>query len=824
VAYSDERYATIPTFVTLTFSEVTPMKSHSRIPELLAPAGSVDALYAAIANGADAVYLGIDRLNARRGAENFTLETLADACRFAHLRGRRVYLTLNIAVLAAEMNEALEVVAAAWSAGVDAVIVQDVGLLSNIRTLLPQVRVHASTQLNAHSSATVAALADAGVARVTLARETSLVEIGRLAAAGAERGVETESFVHGALCVCYSGQCLLSSLIGGRSANRGLCAQPCRLAYQLVDSGGVELADVGAHLLSPKDLAGIALLPELIASGVASLKIEGRMKSPEYVALVTGVYRQALDRAATDPDSFGVRDGEWSVLSEAFSRGFAEAYLSEQRGNEIMSYQRPNNRGVPLGRVVTSESRTATIQLDATLESGDTIEVWTSRGRFAQTVDEITADGGLVSTAPRGSKVSIALDEPVAVGDRVFRVRNSSLMSAAQRSFDQGAASAPLATSIAVRVVLGEPVSVTLSLESGETVTASGAVVEPARTKSVTTEEVIEHVGRLGGTPFVPASWDVVLSPGAGIGFSELHRVRREAVESMETALLAPWAARRVSVSRLKRRGIVEAPRGIRIAAVVADEQCARAALDAGADEAHVPVWALEDAEPTVGIVPILLRIDHDRDAEHTAAIASRFGRAVAGTLGQLRRCSRDGVLAQSHWSLNVVNPWSADVLAAMGAGTVWLSPELSAEQIGALSATVSVPLGTAVLGRQELMVTEHCVLMSEGPCAQACASCKRRRDRRYLLDRKGYRFPVMTDPTGRTHLFNSVPLDLLSVMGEVRDAGVSAVRLDLETLDVSEIAGAVRRAVAALDAPQRAQGTVRDATTTTGHFYRGVR
>lgn len=800
------------------------MQTPVRIPELLAPAGSVDALYAAVANGADAVYLGIDRFNARRGAENFTLETLADACRFAHLRGRRIYLTLNIVVLNSEMNEALEVVGRAWSAGVDAVIVQDLGLLACIRTHLPQVRVHASTQLNAHSTATIEALAEAGVSRVTLARETSLTEIGTLAAAATVRHAEIESFVHGAICVCYSGQCLLSSLIGGRSANRGLCAQPCRLGYQLVDERGSDLATVGAHLLSPKDLAGITVLPELIAAGVSSLKIEGRMKSPEYVALVTGVYRQALDRAAAEPDSYAVRDGEWAVLSEAFSRGFSEAYLSEQRGNEMMSYQRPNNRGVPLGRVVATEGRNATIQLDATLEAGDTIELWTSRGRFAQAADEPLSAGAVVASAPRGSRIQLLLDEPVAVGDRVFRVRNSSLMSAAQRSFAAGEASAPLEAEFAVRVVLGEPVEVTIRLATGESAAAKGRVVEPARTKAVTTDEVVEHVGRLGGTAFVAASWDIALSPGAGIGFSELHRVRREAIAALEARLLAPWADRRGSVNRIKRRLITETPRAVRIAAVVKDADAAALALEAGADVAHVPVWALADTEAQAGVIPVLPRVDHDSDAETYALVASRFGRAVAGTVGQLRRCVQDGVIAEAHWSLNVMNPWAADALAEMGASVVWLSPELSAEQIGALAATVSAPLGTAVLGRQELMVTEHCVLMAEGECARTCSSCARRHTPKYLLDRKGYRFPVVTDPTGRSHVYNAVPLDLLSVMQEVRHAGISAVRLDLETMPAEEIANAVRRTVVALDDPARLAGATRDSSTTTGHFYRGVR
>jgi U32 family peptidase len=254
-------------------------------PELLAPAGGIEALRAAVANRANAVYLGVDRLNARRGAENFTLEGLGDMCRYAHLRGARVYLTVNVVVLPSEIAGALDLVDEAWAVGVDAVIVQDLGLLGVIRRLLPHVRIHSSTQLNAHNTPTVRTLESLGVSRVTLAREVSVEEIGGFVSAGS---IEIESFVHGALCVCYSGQCLMSSLIGRRSANRGQCAQPCRLTYELVDESRTVLATPGAHLLSPKDLAGIAVLPRLVEAGVAALKIEGRMKNPEYVGLPGG--------------------------------------------------------------------------------------------------------------------------------------------------------------------------------------------------------------------------------------------------------------------------------------------------------------------------------------------------------------------------------------------------------------------------------------------------------------------------------------------------------------------------------------------------------
>ena len=794
-------------------------------PELLAPAGGPDAFRAAVANGADAVYLGVESLNARRGAENFTLDGLAEACRYAHLRGVRVYLTANIVVLESELDEAVELVDRAWEAGVDAVIVQDLGLLRALRSLLPDVRVHASTQMNAHNTLTVQTLGALGVSRVTLAREVSIDEIGGFAHEG---GIEVESFVHGALCVCYSGQCLMSSLIGRRSANRGLCAQPCRLPYELLDVAGTVLDSPGAHLLSPKDLAGIAVLPDLVRSGVAALKIEGRMKSAEYVALVTGVYRSALDRVVGAPDSFEVRDGELAVLGESFSRGFSEAYLIAERGNDMMSYQRPNNRGVPVGRVSATASGRATLSLDAPLDSRDTIEFWTSAGRFAQPAGPLEYAGDQHTVAPVGTRVTVGLDHSVTTGDRVFRVRNAALSDAARRTYSGETAAVPLAFD--VRLVVGEPLQVLVSDERGRRGSATGEVVERARTKAVNAEEVAEHIGRLGGTPYSVGDWDLTMSPDVGIGFSALHRARRDAVASYERTLLAPWAARERVRPRVSRPTHHSAERTTRpqLVASVDDLATARACIAAGADRAHVPIDALRRGQPLeAGVVPVLPRIAHDPEVVAALGWCTPGIGVVAGNIGLLHDAARRGAVVEAHWSLNAVNAYAVEQLVDLGATKVWVSPELSGRQIAALAAGSSVALGMAIWGAQEVMVTEHCVLMAEGPCTRACGSCERRRAMRVLRDRKGYVFPVRTDIAGRSHVYNSVPLDLVPVLREVLDTGVAAVRLDLQTLTPSQAAAQIARASKAMvavtsgiDVPD--SGTA-GAPTTTGHFFRGL-
>jgi U32 family peptidase len=798
--------------------------ANSRNVELLAPAGGFDALRAAVRNGADAVYLGTTELNARRGAQNFTLGTLSEACRYAHLRGARVYLTANVVVLEEEMRSALALVARAWEAGVDAVIVQDLGLLRALRHSLPEVRVHASTQIDAHNTDTVAALAEMGVARVTLARELSVTEVAVLASVSP---VQLESFVHGSLCFCHSGQCFMSSMVGGRSANRGLCAQPCRLPYDLIDSDGVAAEVPGRYLLSPKDLAGVGLLPGLIEAGVSALKIEGRMKSPEYVASVVSVYRAALDRALTDASTFTVLPAETERLEEAFNRGFTHGYLADIRDDEMMSYTRPNNRGVPLGRVTETSPGRATILLDRALESADTIEFWTATGRFAQPAGELGLGNDAAAAAPAGARVTLAVEGAVRPGDRVFRVVNAALNEAARRSWQSAEERRPVQVRVSVSLRIGEPAA--LEMSAGDiSVVVSGPVVEPARTKPVTPDEVVEHVGRLGGTPYAATDVAVHLDAGAGLGFSVLHHLRREAAELLDEERLAPWAGR-VAPPSPEPPALAPAARRKKppaLVAAVATRAGADACRDAGADRVLLAYRAR--ARSVVGCDALLPRIVHESQVPSVVACAETGGgAAVAGNLGLVRHLDTTGHAVEADWGLNVVNPWSAAVLEEMGAAAVWASPELSGRQLASLVASSPVPVGVVVAGRLELMVAEHCVLQAAGECDHACAGCARRGGRWVLRDRKGYEMPVTTDAEGRAHVYNAVPLDLSRALAELLASGVAALRLDLQSSEPAEAARVTREWRARLDAALEGASLPEAPVTepsTSAHFYRGLR
>jgi putative protease len=815
-------------------------KTPDRRLELLAPAGGLDALRAAVRNGADAVYLGTTELNARRSAENFRLDALPEACDYAHLRGAKVYLTANVVVLQDEMRSALGMVARAWEAGVDAVIVQDLGLMACLRRSLPEVRIHASTQIDAHNAATIGVLERLGVSRVTLARELSVAEIAGLAAAS---GVQLESFVHGSLCFSHSGQCLMSSLIGGRSANRGQCAQPCRLPYDLVGPGG-DVAEVpGRYLLSPKDLCGIDLLPQLAASGVAALKIEGRMKSPEYVATVVSVYRAAIDRVLADPEDFAVRGAESDMLEEAFNRGFTPGYLADVRDDSMMSYTRPNNRGVPLGRVAETRPGRTVVALERAVESGDTIEFWTAAGRFAQPAGALGLPDGTAGAAPAGTKVSIAIEKPVRTGDRVFRVANAALIEAARRSWQSPEERRALPLEVRVRMRIGEPLTLGVTTD-GFSATATGPVVESARTRPVTAEDVAEHVGRLGGTPYRIGDVSVRIDAAAGVSFSELHRLRREAVAALDEARLRKWSERAVvehpilpavadlapDTAARSARVAVRAQGGPRRApaliVAVRDDTAARACLAAGADGVLLADLQAQCADPRTG--RLLPRVVHQSEFEAVVSTATCGESAsAAGNLGVVAALAKTEGIVESDWGLNVVNPWTAVVLADLGARLVWASPELESRQLADLVAVSPVPVGAIVGGRTELMIAEHCVLQAAGACAHVCATCARRRGDWVLVDRKGYRMPVTTDAAGRAHIYNAVPLDLSRSIAELLDAGLDAVRLEMQSATPDEAAGITRewrtRLDKALTGGQLPFTPIVEPSTT-GHFYRGVR
>lgn len=397
------------------------------LPELLAPAGGLDQMLVAIAAGADAIYAGLGGFNARVSAHGFTDDEFARGCAVAHVHGVRVYVTLNVFVFDDELSDAVALGAHALELGADALIVADAGLACALRAAIPGVEIHLSTQAGAHSEGAVRFAADElGVERVTTARELTVDEIAALCATG----VPIEVFCHGAICIGYSGACEFSALRRRRSAMRGDCTQPCRLAYDLVDEAGQSVVAVeGDRLLCPRDYLGIAHLPELVDAGVASLKIEGRMKNPDYVFNVVRVWRRALDMlcdGAWDPGAVEELERE---LGRSFNRGFTDAYLRGRSGAELMSFERAINQGVRVGRLVAVGHEEVTVELDAAVAAGDTLEI-----RFYPGVDarpDVPKRWPQVSCpvdAAAGKRVVVHCKRKVDTGCEVYLIRSAGVL------------------------------------------------------------------------------------------------------------------------------------------------------------------------------------------------------------------------------------------------------------------------------------------------------------------------------------------------------------------------------------------------------------
>ncbi len=837
--------------------------------ELLAPAGNEECLHAAVQAGADAVYLGAGDFNARRGADNFTLDTLARACDYAHLHGVKIYMTVNTVVMPDEFGRALELVRQGYRRGVDGFIVQDIGLAREIRGVAPDAHLHISTQMNTHNAAGIAAAAALGAQRVTLAREIALPELKHLCDEAHQFNMQVEIFGHGALCICYSGQCYLSSLIGGRSANRGMCAQPCRMPYELHDSAlRKPVHSPGDRLLSPKDLCTINLLDQLAECGVDSIKIEGRMKSADYVHAVVGVYRAALDRLAQTGEEHAT-PAEERTLAEAFSRGFTTAYLTGDTKTEMMSYKRPNNRGVFVGRIVSVRDDVVDIETETSIAKGDALEFWTNRGHSAYVVHDFTelcpgkatkdSRGGkgkrsqnnrrTNSTRTARGKRVIRLQGVrlrLGKGDRVFRVRSAS------QAFVDNSMLPKTPVSASVKLHLGQPAQLTLTTASDRfvdpiTVRVFGQTVEQARTKELAEADVREQISRMGTSPFELTDISVDLDAQVGMGFSQLHHLRANATDKLEEAILAPWHERKLKRQPKRKISEVQPTQGCELTVLVANPACARAARRAGADRILVHAenygrgqgviagqlsqTAEQTGYPKKAIICMPI-VDHD-PVEGTREYTFDFdpwnyvkaGRSVVvSNLGQLVRAADMDVSPEAGPQIPADNIYTLQALHDFGAERVWLSPELSLDQIRELGQDSPVPLGITVIGQAELMTTEHCMLTSQGPCAQNCGSCPRRRSPHWLSDRKDYKIPVVTDLCGRSHLYNAVPLDISHLMPDLIGAGISSVMVDATLMTAQQTSDAVSRAKRARDLALKSDNTVsKKEGTTTGHMFRPV-
>jgi putative protease len=721
-----------------------------KLPELLSPAGDMESLRAAVENGADAVYMGGRNFNARRNAANFCDEEFVEAMRYAHARGVNIYITMNTLVSDAEMPEAVAAAGLAYEAGADALIVQDLGFASVLRKHIPDLPLHLSTQGTVYSAEGVRALAPMGFARVILARELSFSEIEK-----AVRGSMTpvEVFAHGALCVCYSGQCLMSSMIGCRSGNRGLCAQPCRLPYKL---GGAQ-----GYLLSPKDLCTLGLLPELAGRGVAALKIEGRMKSPEYVAAVTRVYRKYLDLIAAGGE-YRVDAADLQDLLLAFDRGgFTEGYLRGGPGAALIARKKPP---VP-DEVRRAAVRALEARAQASFTGAPRRKVGIS-GRFAAKAGEPMRlevwDGG-------GNRAEAACATPAEAARRL------PLSAETAREQIKKTGGTPFEfTDIAVEVD-GRAAAKLSELNALRR--DALAALESIRAGRYSGRRAGEWAASPPGPPAAPAQPSLSLY---------LYRWRGELADALHLAA--------------------------RVYAPFADAVRGRVRMDRRPKE--LMAWL---PPVTNGGMDGLIR-------EHAGRLKDLgLDGVLTGNAGHIEMLGDCGLPLWGDASLNIFNGWALRAYAGLGLKGITLSHELTMAQIAALP-DCGIEKEAAVYGRLPLMRSAYCPAGSEAPGASAGKACGRcAGGGAYgLVDRTGACFPIVCGPGDcRCTILNADILHVPPLAARLADAGVSALRLyvyDEPPEEVARLLVLYRKALAG-EIPGGPLGR----GFTKGHYFRGV-
>lgn len=770
-------------------------------PELLAPAGSWACVKAAVENGADAVYFGLERFNARMRAENFTEADLPAVMAFLHQRGVKGYVTLNTLVFPQELRAAEQMLRTLIAAGVDAVIVQDIGICRLIRRLSPDFAIHASTQMTITSAAGVEFARSLGCQLVVLARECSLKEIRKIQSQQTEPALPLEVFVHGALCVAYSGQCLTSEALGGRSANRGECAQACRMPYELIADGKkVDLGD-RQYLLSPQDLSGLAVLPELIEAGIHCLKIEGRLKAPEYVASITQVYRQALDSAiaASSPTAYAPSPAERYQLEMAFSRGLHTGWFEGIDNQKLVHARFGKKRGVYLGEVVQVAQDRITVRLEAPVQAGDGVVFDSGQPASAE------AGGRIYQVEQQGQQATLrfgrsALDfSRIGIGDRVWKTSDPQLERELRQSFAGEAPKFQRPLEISVYGEAGEPLVAIARDDQGHIAEAASTLsLAPAERQPLTQARLEQQLGRLGNTAFYLAALNNALGEALMLPVSELNRLRRTLVEALDQQRALPrrWQQQPGSALTDLLPAVPALP-AVRPAptliALVRSRPQLEAALASGLETLYCEfenpaayrqavTWFRANASvgQTIWLVPPRIT----KPSENYI-------------LEQLRRAEADGYLVRNYdqlayfagdrcigdFSLNVANALTADYFKTQySLERLTASYDLNVEQLVDLLASVpSSWLEITLHQHMPMFHMEHCVFcafLSTGKdfrdCGRPCES-----HRVTLRDRTGVEHLLQADAGCRNTVFNGTAQTGAEHAQRLVAAGASHFRIE---------------------------------------------
>jgi len=820
--------------------------------ELLAPAGSFEALAAAVESGADAVYLGGTKFNARAFADNFDNDTLIKAVDYAHLRGVKVYITVNILIFDRELEEVLDYIRFLYCIGVDAVIVQDFALVRLVKEWFPGLEVHCSTQMVIHNSAGAEFYKKLGADRIVLARELSLDEVRGIID---KTGIDTEIFIHGALCVSYSGQCLMSSMIGGRSGNRGRCAQPCRRAYSFYDFGKDSTVEQykKKHLLSTRDLNTYMRLEEIVASGVKSLKIEGRMKKPEYVATVVKHYRDALDCILGGKKGQKSKNAEYE-LEIAFNREFTEGYLFGNRNKDIVSIERPDNRGIYLGKVVKQQGDIASILIEkGLLNDGDGIEIVEGSGKSKGTlVSGIRVKGKNVKTAVKGDTADIFLRSKVTVGARVNKTFDSMLNKKAKEQYS-AENTRKIPVSMKLYAEAGSAPRIEISDRDGNIISYSAdESAEKAQKAATQTDKAIEQLGKTGDTPYIAEVIKADIGDDCFLPARLLNQLRREGLKLLSQARIESHRREKPSfdIKQELKKTLEDSQKPtterIETIAGIRDFKSAEAASKAGADTIYIlsEVYngnierdaadfkrlCLETGVSLYYVMPVITRdYEQERVEKHLKELLNimepiKLGVVVSNS-GQFEMLERMGIERfRINYTMNVMNSVAASRFAAIGAESVCISPELTLSQIGEMKIIRGKELEAFVYGYLPLMTTEYCPqsLLREGcEFTKSCAGSNYG-----IIDEKGKKFRILKLNSCRTQILNADVLFVPEELDRIIKAGVGKLRCDFyveSPSEVHDIIALYRNSSSTSDSDKRIISGIKGRGFTKGHYFRGV-
>ena len=798
--------------------------------ELLAPVGSFEALKAAVQNGANAVYLGGKDFGARASANNFDRDELKEAVKYAHIRGVQVFVTTNTLRKENEIEDFLEYAKFLYDIDVDAIILQDIGMARLIKRELPDFELHASTQMVAHSLEDVKYLESVGFDRVVLAREVTVEEIKYICD---NCKADIEVFVHGALCVCYSGQCLMSSMIGNRSGNRGRCAQPCRQRYELIDVYTGEVVNSnGDYLLSPRDLNAIEEIDKVIDAGVHSLKIEGRMKRPEYVATVIDGYRKTIDEYLAT-NKLNVSDETINDLYTIFNRKFTKGLLLGDVGKDMMNSQLPNNQGLYVGTVVdyNKKAKRLKIKLANTLKKGDGINLG------GGTIGRIIKNGNIETIGYKGETIELDFVGEARKGQIVFKTSDSELMDRVQATFTQDKEFVKNIIDAKITIKLGQKPILTLKDRHSNEATIEGdKIVEEAMKVALSKEKVETQLRKLGNTPYELDLLEVELDDNVSLPISLLNQMRRDCIELLDKE--------RVSIKNRKYKNktvkykpvLYNRNKQQEISVKVKNLEQLESALECGVDRIYYEDTNTIDKGMSLAmkydkkVIYSAPRIIRNKEYNHLAKANNAGVESVqVGNYGSIDYF-KDKKLNIDYY-LNAFNSETINYYKEIGADTLCISQELNINEIKETIKYTDINIESVVYGYTPLMITEYCpmgVIVRDCKKDKRVAKCK---ESIYALrNSKGDEFRVSQDIFCRSTIYNSNVTCMLDNLYELHEIGINVLRLDF-TLEDKETVKEVIEAYQEVLSNDYKLGTkatklynkLDEKGTTAGHYYKGV-